>query len=237
MKVNDQKNLVRPIGAARVLAAALLIAGCAGQDKPPAAAPGAASVPKMVTDLSTVSTASIDPLGTGAVPERGQGLLHDERGDSSSPRTFGAQPGISRRIGTDANPGEERLLNDKAAKFANFSQVILDRLFAQLRLAEKTEEISRTRLPTDIKPVVITAIMDKDGKLTELILEQHSGKARIDQMMLGACKKAIWYRNPPPEALSDDGTYHLTIQGRLENYASTDETHWSFVTRIGLGIG
>jgi hypothetical protein len=191
----------------------------------------------MVTDLSSVSNAAIDPLGTHAVPKRGEGLLHESSGDTTGPRTYQEQPGLARSVGTEANPGEERLLNDKAAKFANFSQVILERIYAQLRIAEKTEEISRTRLPTDIKPVVITAIMDKNGKLTELILEQHSGKARVDQMMLTVCKKAIWYRNPPPEALSGDGTYHLTIQGRLENYASTDETHWSFFTRIGLGIG
>jgi len=230
MKVARSKRI------AGLLAAALIVTGCA-QDKPPEAAPGAAPVPQMVTDLSSVSGAAIDPLGTHAVPKRGEGLLHESSGDRSSPRTFGEEPGLSRSIGTDANPGEVRLLNDKAAKFANFSRVILERIFGQLRIAEKTEEISRTRLPTDIKPVVITAIMDKSGKLTELILEQHSGKARIDQMMLTVCKKAIWYRNPPPEALAADGTYHLTIQGRLENYASTDETHWSFITRLGLGIG
>ncbi len=229
-------ELRRTIGIAGFLAAALIVAGCA-QDKPPEAAPGAAPVPQMVTDLSSVSGATIDPLGTHAGPKRGEGLLHESRGASSSLRTFGEQPGLSRSVGTDANPGEVRLLNDKAAKFANFSQVILERIFAQLRIAERTEEISRTRLPTDIKPVVITAIMDKNGKLTELILEEHSGKARIDQMMLSVCKKAIWYRNPPSEALAEDGRYHLTIQGRLENYASTDETHWSFFTRIGLGIG
>ena len=229
-------KFLRVIGVGGLLAVAMVVAGCA-QDKPPEAAPGAAPVPQMVTDLSSVSNAAIDPLGTHAVPKRGEGLLHESSGDTSGPRTFGEEPGLSKSIGTEANPGEARLLNDKAAKFANFSQVILERIFAQLRIAERTEEISRTRLPTDIKPVVITAIMDKNGKLTELILEQHSGKARIDQMMLNVCKKAIWYRNPPPEALAEDGTYHLTIQGRLENYASTDETHWSFVTRIGLGIG
>jgi len=229
-------KIARSIGTAGLLATALIVAGCA-QDKPPEAAPGAAPVPQMVTDLSSVSNASIDPLGTHAVPKRGEGLLHESSGDTSGPRTFGAEPGLSRSAGTDANPGEVRLLNDKAAKFANFSQVILERIYAQLRIAEKTEEISRTKLPTDIKPVIITAIMDKSGKLTELILEQHSGKARIDQMMLNVCKKAIWYRNPPPEAVAEDGTYHLTIQGRLENYASTDETHWSFITHIGLGIG
>ena len=230
-------KLARYISMAGLLAAAIFVAGCAGQDKPPEAAPGAAPVPQMVTDLSSVSGAAIDPLGTHAVPKRGEGLLHESSSGDSGPRTFGEEPGLSRSVGTDANPGEVRLLNDKAAKFANFSQVILERIFAQLRIAEKTEEISRTRLPTDIKPVVITAIMDKSGKLTELVLEQHSGKARIDQMMLNVCKKAIWYRNPPREALSADGTYHLTIQCRLENYASTDETHWSFITHIGLGIG
>jgi len=230
-------KLTRKICAAGLLAAAVMAAGCGGQDKPPEAAPGAAPVPQMVTDLSSVSNASIDPLGTHAVPKRGEGLLHESSGDTSGPRTFGAEPGLSRTVGNDANPAEVRLLNDKAAKFANFSQVILERIYAQLRLAEKTEEISRTKLPTDIRPVVITAIMDKSGKLTELILEQHSGKARIDQMMLNVCKKAVWYRNPPVDALAEDGTYHLTIQGRLENYASTDETHWSFITHIGLGIG
>jgi len=230
-------KIARWIGTVGLLATALIVAGCGGQDKPPEAAPGAAAVPQMVTDLSSVSGAAIDPLGTHAVPKRGEGLLHESSGDRSSPRTFGEEPGLSRSIGTDANPGEVRLLNDKAAKFANFSQVILERIFGQLRIAEKTEEISRTRLPTDIKPVIITAIMDRNGKLTELILEQHSGKTRIDQMMLSVCKKAIWYRNPPADALAEDGTYHLTIHGRLENYASTDETHWSFFTRIGLGIG
>jgi hypothetical protein len=229
-------KMTRTIRIAGFLAAALIVAGCA-QDKPPEAAPGAAPVPQMVTDLSTVSGASIDPLGTHAVPKRGEGMLHESTGGDAGPRTFAEEPGLSRSAGTDANPGEVRLLNDKAAKFANFSQVILERIYAQLRVAERTEEIARTRLPTDLKPVIITAIMDKNGKLTELILEQHSGKARIDQMMLAVCKKAIWYRNPPAEALAADGNYHLTINGWLENYASTDETHWSFITRIGLGIG
>lgn len=236
MKVNDQMKCSRPITIAGFLAIALIVARCA-QDKPPEAALGATPAPQMVTNLSSVSGASIDPLGTKSVPARGQGLLHDDAAAATTVRTYGAEPGLSRPTGTDSNPGEERLLNGKAAKFANFSQVLLDRIYAQIRIAEKTEEIARARLPTDLKPVVITAIMDRNGKLTELILEQHSGKARIDQMMLAVCKKAIWYRNPPPEALSGDGNYKLTVQCRLENYGSQDETHWSFITRLGLGIG
>lgn len=236
MKVRTEMKFLQKIGGAGLLAAALAGAGCAGQDKPPEPAAGAAPAAKMVTDLSAVSSAAIDPLGTGAVPKRGEGLLHSESGDSSSPRTFAEEPGLTRPAGTDANPGEQRLLNAKAAKFANFSQVILDRIFAQVQLAEREEEISSTKLPTDIKPVVITAIMDKSGKLTELILEQHSGRARIDQMMIAVCKKAIWYRNPPPEALSGDGNYKFTVQCKLKNFASQDESHWSFFTSLAIGI-
>ena len=222
---------------AALFTAAILTAGCAADDKPPPAIPGAGPQPKLLSDLAAVSDAPIDPLGANAVPAPGEGLLHDEAAVSAGPRTFETEPGISRHVGTEGNPGTVRLLNDKAAKFGIFSAVILDRVYARLTLAEKTEDISRTQLPTGLKPVVITAILDKSGKLTELILEQHSGKAKIDQMMLDVCKKSIWYENPPAAALSGDGNYKLTFRLKLENYASVDERHWSFITDLGLGIG
>ncbi|HZC45265.1 MAG TPA: hypothetical protein VE243_02255 [Candidatus Acidoferrum sp.] len=222
--------------ATMLLAAAILFAGCAADDKPPAAAPGTGPQPKLLSDLSSVSDAPIDPLHVNAAPARGEGLLHDHGPVSAGPRTFQAEPGLSRVVGNEQNPGTVRLLNDKAAKFGNFSAVILDRIYAHLIVAERTEEISRTKLPTELKAVVITAIMDKSGKLTELILEQHSGQARIDQMMLDVCKSSIWYQSPPAAAISDDGTYKLTIRLKLENYASSDESHWNFITDLALGL-
>jgi len=222
---------------AMLFAAAILAAGCAADDKPPPAVADAGPQPKLLSDLSAVSGAHVDPLGGNPVPAPGEGLLRDQAPVSAGPRTFETEPGISRPVGTERNPGTVRLLNDKAAKFGNFSAVILDRVYAQLSIAEKTEDISRTRLPTEIKPVVITAILDKSGKLTELILERHSGKAKIDQMMIDVCKKGIWYENPPAAALSGDGNYKLTFRLKLENFASTDEHHWSFITDLGLGIG
>lgn len=221
---------------ATLFAAAILGAGCAA-DKPPPAVPGAGPQPKLLSDLSAVSDAPVDPLGASAVPARGEGLLRDEAGISPGPRTFEADPGISRQVGNERNPGTVRLLNDKAAKFGNFSAVILDRVYAQLAIAEKSEDISRTKLPTELKAVVITAILDKSGKLTELILEQHCGKAKIDQMMIDVCKKGVWCENPPAAALSGDGTYKLTFRMKLENFASSDEHHWSFVTDLGLAVG
>jgi hypothetical protein len=223
---------------AAFFAAAIFAAGCAADDKPPAPMPDAGqSQPQLLTDLSTVSDAHVDPLASvNAVPAPGEGLLRESAAVTPGPRTYQIDPGISREIGTERNPATVRLLNPKAAKFGNFADVILDRIYGRLIVAERTEEISRTKLPTDIKAVIITAIMDKSGKLTEIILEQHSGKARIDQMLIDVCKKSIWYENPPVEALSGDGDYKLTIKMKVENFASLDGGHWSFTTDLGLGI-
>jgi hypothetical protein len=225
---------------AMLFAVAIFAAGCAADDKPPSPAPDSGPQPKLLSDLSTVSDAPINPLAAAnAAPARGEGMLHDSSPNAvtAGPRTFQMEPGISRVVGNESNPGTVRLLNAKAAQFGDFSALILDRIYARLIEAERSEEISRTRLPTDIRPVVITAILNKSGQLTELILEQHSGKAKIDQMILDVCKKSIWYENPPAAAISSDGTYKLTIKLKMENYASTDEHHWSFITDLGLGIG
>src|SRR5271165_5256371 len=155
---------------AAILLAAAMLAGCGAEDKPPPAAADAGPQPKLLSNLSAVSDAPIDPLHL-TVPARGEGMLHDRGAVTPGPRTFQAEPGLSRTVGSDLNPSTVRLLNDKAAKFGNFSSLILDRMYARLIVAERSEEISRSKLPTEIKAVVITAIMDKSGKLTELVLE------------------------------------------------------------------
>jgi hypothetical protein len=224
--------------AATLFAAAIIAAGCAANEQPPAPSPGSGPQPKLLSSLNDVNATPVNPFAINQVPKRGEGMLVDHGPVTAGPRTYQTEPGISRVVGNEENPGTVRLLNAKAAKFGSFAGIILDRIYARLIKAERTEEISRTKLPTEVKAVVITAVMDKRGKLTELIVEQHSGKSNIDQMMLDVCRKSIWYENPPVEALSGDGTYQLTIRLKLENYASSDDgTHWSFITDLGLGIG
>ena len=226
-----------PFFRATLFAIAILAAGCAAEDKPPPPAPDSGSQPKLLSNLNDVVATPVNPFAINQVPKRGEGFILDQGPVSAGPRTYQTEPGISRVVGNDANPGTVRLLNAKAAQFGSFAGAILDRIYARLIEAERTEEISRIKLPTEIRAVVITAILDKKGKLTELILEQHSGRATIDQMMLDVCKQSIWYENPPVAALTGDGNYQLTIRLKLENYASGDEKHWSFITDLGLGIG
>jgi hypothetical protein len=231
---------MRRLTCSRIFAAPLFAAaiftGCATNDQPPAPSPDSGPQPKLLSSLNDVNATPVNPFAINPVPERGEGMILDHGPVSAGPRTYQTEPGISRVVGNDANPGTVRLLNSKAAKFGSFSGVILDRIYARLIEAERTEEISRTKLPTEIKAVVITAVLDKRGKLTELILEQHSGKAKIDKMMLDVCRNSIWYENPPVEALASNGTYQLTVRLKLENYASSDEAHWSFITDLGLGL-
>jgi hypothetical protein len=217
--------------------AAIFAAGCAEQPPPPPA-PNGDTQPKVLGNLNDVVATPVNPLAIDQVPARGEGLLVDNAPDSSGPQRVDlADPGVSRDIGNDRNPATVRLLNDKATQFDNFCSVILDRIYVQLTIAEKTEEISRTKIPTELKAAVVTAIMDKKGKLIEIILEQHSGKAKIDNLLIDVCKKGIWYENPPAGALSGDGNYKLTIKLKLENFASTDSTHWTFTTDLGIGLG
>ena len=223
---------------AALFTAAIFAAGCADQPPPPPA-PVGGDQPKILSSLNDVAATPVNPLAIDQVPKRGEGLLVDTApADSGGPQRVDlTDPGVSRDIGTYRNPGTVRLLNDKAAQFDNFCAVILDRIYIQLSIAEKTEEISRTKVPTELKAAVVTAIMDKKGKLIEIILEQHSGKAKIDNLLIDACKKGIWYENPPEGALSGDGDYKLTIKLKLQNFASSDSTHWSFITDLAIGLG
>jgi len=222
---------------AALFTAAIFAAGCADQPPPPPAPVGGAQ-PKVLSSLNDVATTPVNPLAIDQVPKRGEGLLVDTAPDSGGPQHVDlTDPGISRDIGSDRNPGTVRLLNDKAAQFETFCSVILDRIYVQLTIAEKTEEISRTKIPTELKAAVVTAIMNKKGKLIEIILEQHSGKAKIDNLLIDVCKKGIWYENPPEGALSGDGDYKLTIKLKLENFASSDQIHWSFITDLAIGLG
>jgi hypothetical protein len=145
-------------------------------------------------------------------------------------------PGMVHHVGTGREPGEEVLLDAKAAQFATFCRDIMDHLFIQLQLMEHDDQISRLKLPEDPPPVIITATLDQSGKLTELVLEQHSGKAAIDRMMIAACKRAVWAKNPPLDAATLNGTYRLRIEGRFVNLSSMDGRTWTFRTTIGIAI-
>jgi len=199
-----------------------------GPSTPPE--PEAVATPHFVNDLSALSSktvTTIDPRAAYAATHSGTDL---------NGHAFEDQPGMQRHVGTDRMPAVEQLMNPKAAQFANFSGSLLDKIWGQLRLREEDEEIARLKLPTELKPVILTATLSPDGKLQEIVVEQHSGKGIIDNLIIDVCKKALWSPNPPKAAAQPNGTYQIQIEASLENFASVTADHWTFITYMGIKV-
>jgi hypothetical protein len=197
----------------------------------------AAAHPKLVTDLSG-STSPASASMPGDLNAATIALAPSDSHDSAhaGPRVFLDNPTSVRRVGTDAEPAETTLSNAKAAKFGSFSNALLNQVFAQVRLLLHTDQMERTKVPDDIDAVLITATIDREGKLQELVLEQHAGRAAVDKMFLEACKRGLWYHNPPPAAQADGGGYIVHIKGKITNYASPDGKIFRFHTLLALGL-
>ena len=151
-------------------------------------------------------------------------------------RLFVERPGGEQFAGSAIAPGGEKLLNDKAAHFAQFTRPLLSRLFAATEELER-QKLAKSGVPDDVRPVIIEATMNGDGQLTELVLEQLSGSGALDQLMIQACKRGLWMRNPPPEARAADGNYRMRIEASIRNYMrSTSFSDWQFKTHLGLAL-
>ena len=131
---------------------------------------------------------------------------------------------------------QERLLNAKAAEYPGFASMMLAQLLSEMVKEEKMEPMVTLELSEEIKPVILIAILDDRGQLKELIYQQHSGLAAIDNFVIAACKESLWANNMPKGALSEDGNYRLRIEAQLSKYSADREGNQTFITQVGLGI-
>ena len=202
------------------------IAACGPSD---IAGPEASSTPHYVNDLSSLSAKPVAEISNPHAAYEATNLT------DSFGHAFQGQPGSQRHVGTDAMPAVQELMNLKAAQFASFSGSLLDKLWGQVRLRETDDDIARLKLPDTLQPVVLTATLAPDGKLQEIVIDQRSGKTIIDKLFIEAAKKSIWTNNPPKAAALPNGTYQVRIEGRIENFASS-ERRWTFKTYMGIAV-
>ncbi len=250
---DGRPGVTATLGAA--ILAAMMVIGCSSQKPavaapspppppPPAAAPGS---PHVITDLSQLSSSDTDAasLNTAAKvlksdPSRDETAMvtHGFGRDTPSTlrRLFLDDPESPRYAETGIPHTQERLLNAKAAEYPSFANMMLTQLLADMVENEKTEPMVTLELGEEIKPVIVTAILDDKGQLRELIYHQHSGLAAIDDFVIAACKRSLWANNMPKGALSEDGTYRLRIEAQLSKYSADREGRQTFTTRLGLGI-
>jgi hypothetical protein len=206
----------------------------------------AAGSPHVITNLSQLSSSETDAasLNTAAKvlktePAKDEAAVARGLGrDSPSTlrRLFLDHPESPRYAETMIPHTQIRLLNAKAAEFPGFSKMMLTQLLNEVVKEEHQEPMVSLELSEETKPVVLTAILDDKGQLRELIYQQHSGLAAIDNFVVGACKESLWANNMPAGALSKEGDYRLRIEAQLSKYSADREGNQTFTTRLGLGI-
>jgi hypothetical protein len=247
---------IRTLSAAAALGAAIaatvIALGCSSQAQtnaarsspPPPAAPGS---PQVITSLSQLSSGDADTaslsnaakvLKSNPPRDESAAVAHGIGDDTPSTlrRLFLEDPDSPRYADTVIPHTQVRLLNAKAAEYPGFSNMMITQLLSEMVKQEKLEPIVTLELSEELKPVIVTAILDDKGQLKELIYQQHSGLAAIDNFVIAACKESLWGNNMPKGALSGDGRYRLRIEAQLSKYSADREGNQTFVTRLGLGI-
>jgi hypothetical protein len=234
-----------------LLGLAVVIAGCGSQSSESTVdlQPGAGASqttpnsdePRTVTDLSQISSAK-----TLQVPMPQLNSADSSAADSKRNPNAMVQQNIERLFVANVNqlryregradaPGDTALLNDKARKFSQFSYQLLNQILTAARSIEP-DRLAGRKLPEDIAPMVLTAVMDSQGRLTEISIESHSGDRQVDQIIIDSCKQGLWSRNAPEQALGMDGMYRLRIRGYIKAYSSDFKGRYKYETELGLGI-
>jgi len=237
------------LGAA-VLATALAV-GCSSQSPatttppPPPVAPGSTQV---ITNLSQLSSGNTDAASLNNAakvlksdPSRDKSLVSVPHGagedrPSMLRRLFLDHPDSPRYAETMLPHAQERLLNAKAAEHPGFASLMLAQLLSEMVKEEKVEPMVTLALSEEVKPVIVIAVLDNKGQLKELIYQQHSGLAAIDNFVIASCKASLWANNMPKDAMSKDGHYRLRIEAQLSKYSADREGNQTFITQVGLGI-
>ena len=237
--------------SAAVLATALAI-GCSSQGPattaPPPPPPTAPGSPQVITSLSQLSSGNTDAASLNNAakvlksdPSRDKNLALVAHGGgedrpSTLRRLFLDHPDSPRYADTAVPHTQERLLNAKAAAHPGFASLMLAQLLSEMVKEEKVEPMVTVELSEEVKPVILIAVLDNRGQLRELIYQQHSGLAAVDNFVIAACKASLWANNMPKDALSEDGTYRLRIEAQLSKYSADREGNQTFTTKVGLGI-
>jgi hypothetical protein len=233
-----------------LLGLAVLLSGCATQPSQPSTNSSletngerpspSLNEPRTVTDLSQISSAPVAaaPISQPALPDLQTGAnpsLNPTVQQNVESLFIANVDQLRYHEGKALAPGDTSLLNDKARKFSGFSYQLLNQTLAAARNIEP-DRLEGRKLPEDIAPMVLTAVMDSQGRLTEISIESHTGDHQIDQIIIDSCKQGLWSRNPPAQALGSDGNYRLRVRGYIRAYSFDYRGQYKYQTEFGLAI-
>jgi hypothetical protein len=236
----------------------VLMAGCsvlsgqgktAGQTSPAtdaaATAPASGEGTRVISNLSQLSSAP-SPIPTNAAQDllNGAASLHEAppvvneaqaQADANLAHLYLSKQDSGIHGGEAHAAGDRTLLNAKARNFAEFSSALLNQTLVVVQALE-AQQLEQHKLPDEIKPVILTALMTPEGKLTDLAIEQHSGLGTVDRIMIDACEKGLWAMNPPQAALASDGMFRMRFEGAIYNYTYDLQGNYKYITHLGLAL-
>lgn len=234
-----------------ILGLVVAMAGCAGQSSesgPASATPAVSEItsansdePRSVTDLSQISPATAVQTPALSIKSRDSSSAQPEHVSNAMvqeniERMFVSNVDQLRyREGHADAPGETTLLNDKARRFSQFSYQLLNQTMTAARNIEPGRLAGR-KLPEDISPMILTATIDSEGRLTEISIDSHSGDHQVDQIIIDSCKQGLWSRNLPQQAMGADGMYRLRVRGYIWAYSVSFKGQYKYQTELALGI-
>lgn len=135
----------------------------------------------------------------------------------------------------DIPDGDITLLNAKADRFAVFVRRVSLQVFGALRQMN-WQSLSHAELARLQDFTTIEAVMDKNGKLLKVSLQDSSGSSNFDQVSTHAAEKGAWDQNPPAEAVAADGNIHFVFKSRSWSRMSPNgpgEQRWLL---LGTGL-
>ncbi len=241
----EVRSLFRSSAARSSLVLALVLAaGCAPNHPPPdidrsalepiVPTPGGTQVLTDLTQLSDANTAALAPPDLPAPPPADQNR-NASNNEVLTHKLAANAPATRYDYVPTKLKGGSRLLNDKAREYAEFADLLLNQTLKAAQTMAPAK-LGQHRVPSDLAPTELTAVMDPEGRLKEIIIEQHSGDLSVDQLFIEACKQGIWSRNPPTGARASDGTYRLRVEGMVYNQSYDRYGEYSYDTELGLSI-
>ena len=153
-----------------------------------------------------------------AAAARPTGRAADPRRDLVSapppkPGFFGGPRGTFDSL-PDVGQGSMTMLNTKADRFAPFVRRVGTRVFQNLLIFQR-QHLALNDIIAAHEAVTVRCLLDKEGRLKDVMVEDRSGSLAVDQTLLDALREAAFDANPPPSAANAKGEFEFLFESRL----------------------
>lgn len=116
----------------------------------------------------------------------------------------------------DIQRGDVTLLNTKANTFSPFVRRVGERVFQHLVIRQRRLQLEQ--ILSARSPVQMRVLLDQQGHLKSVRVEEQSGSATMDETLSEALHTAAFDNNPPPAAANAAGEYEFVFQAQLRAF-------------------